>query len=674
MKKYLTMMMLAAWSAAAVPFQVIDLTTPGTNASYSAAFATIHTNAFPFTNSWIELYNMTNRTKGDLTPIAWGKVNANFWAISNWISTNIFAIGSQTPWLTDIDADTNSLTNLLAIVFTVPTSGQIGTVAPSAAGVGMFISGRTNTLSGNYGDAPVFALGGVFNEIEGADDSGLIGGNGNYIVAGGGTPSYGDYIIAGQSNSIYQPGGGHIDHSMILNGNGINIRTAGVTVIGDRGFSDNNLVPGSQTNQFIFSTPEMLAIREVNGVAINTNTPGPTTNGLNVNGYVNAAGFMIDGTNIAVGGGAGGGIATSHGYGNDLTLTGSNNISGVSIYATTAIYTNELYVSGADPRVVGLNGYYVWCGSCSEPDFTNGYYAPPGPHGGPWYQIAQGTNGVFYICQGSIFGPVFPGAYFYSNSAALIGTYTMNPDPAYTNALYGVTNITIGWWHAPYVTNTVLQINDVGPNGGKILFPGGTELVGQSLSNTQYTNDCGLLVGNGNGQLLGEKFSVVFGATNDISGGEFPWTIVPNPQIIGASIMGGVDNTIGANDGTGNYAFIAGGLSNLVTGDFSYASGHLVLNTNQDTFVWNDGFDDGSGGLSSYADNQFLIHASNGVAINTNAGTSALNVGGMVSALGFAGGGAVGGSAAVAIQTNSVGPHGWTLCFTNGLFIQALRY
>jgi hypothetical protein len=36
--------------------------------------------------------------------------------------------------------------------------------------------------------------------------------------------------------------------------------------------------------------------------------------------------------------------------------------------------------------------------------------------------------------------------------------------------------------------------------------------------------------------------------------------------------------------------------------------------------------------------------------------------------------GALGGTANVMMQTNATGPHGYTLCFTNGLFIQAIQY
>lgn len=104
--------------------------------------------------------------------------------------------------------------------------------------------------------------------------------------------------------------------------------------------------------------------------------------------------------------------------------------------------------------------------------------------------------------------------------------------------------------------------------------------------------------------------------------------------VTASTIGGGLQNTIEA---AANEATIPGGYSNYVAGSFALAAGTQAQATNNGTFVWAD--PEGTP-FSSTDTNQFLIRASGGVGINTNAPSgAALNVAGTVRATSFQGDG-----------------------------------
>ena len=106
-------------------------------------------------------------------------------------------------------------------------------------------------------------------------------------------------------------------------------------------------------------------------------------------------------------------------------------------------------------------------------------------------------------------------------------------------------------------------------------------------------------------------------------------------------------STIAANDdatamGLGSMASgwdsVAMGTYTKASGHYSMAAGYYSQATNQGSFVWADSLT--TNPFRSTADNQFLIRATGGVGINTNAPRSALHVNGTVTATGFSGSGA----------------------------------
>jgi len=112
--------------------------------------------------------------------------------------------------------------------------------------------------------------------------------------------------------------------------------------------------------------------------------------------------------------------------------------------------------------------------------------------------------------------------------------------------------------------------------------------------------------------MLGEQFSFIGGATNDVRGAQ-------NHTIYGASIPGGVGNVIGntnfwtgGSGSGGNYSFIAGGLSNQVSSDYSFAGGKYAQATNANSFIWSDG----SATNTTTTNNAFFIYATNGLWVN----------------------------------------------------------
>lgn len=96
------------------------------------------------------------------------------------------------------------------------------------------------------------------------------------------------------------------------------------------------------------------------------------------------------------------------------------------------------------------------------------------------------------------------------------------------------------------------------------------------------------------------------------------------------TIGGGYNNNIAAN---ARYATIPGGDRNAAT-NYAFAAGHRAKANHTGGFVWADSQD---ADFASTASNQFLLRASGGVGIGTNAPVTALHVNGTVTATAFSG-------------------------------------
>lgn len=94
---------------------------------------------------------------------------------------------------------------------------------------------------------------------------------------------------------------------------------------------------------------------------------------------------------------------------------------------------------------------------------------------------------------------------------------------------------------------------------------------------------------------------------------------IGNTAIDSCSFVGaGRDNTA-----SGKFATVAGGLLNTAAGDYAFASGRRAKANHSGAFVWGD---DTNADFGSTAQGQFLIRASGGVGVGTNAPDAPLHV------------------------------------------------
>src|SRR5262249_1636314 len=122
-------------------------------------------------------------------------------------------------------------------------------------------------------------------------------------------------------------------------------------------------------------------------------------------------------------------------------------------------------------------------------------------------------------------------------------------------------------------------------------------------------------------------------------------------------VVGGLNNTVG-----GQYATVTGGLNNTASGNYSVAAGQQAQANHIGSFVWNDSTKahDNTTFFASTGINQFLIHATGGVGINTNnpAG-NALNVAGTAQMTGLKM--ITGASAGAILTSDATGVGSWKL-------------
>ena len=146
--------------------------------------------------------------------------------------------------------------------------------------------------------------------------------------------------------------------------------------------------------------------------------------------------------------------------------------------------------------------------------------------------------------------------------------------------------------------------------------------VAGGLTNTASGNYA--TVGGGGYNVASGIEATIAGGYGNTASGEYAATIaggVANTaSAIEAAIGGGVLNTA-----SGNYATIAGGYQNTAAGQYSFAAGQQAQANHNGSFVWNDS---ASAVFADTGNNQFLIHATGNVGINTSAPGSTLSVAG----------------------------------------------
>lgn len=122
------------------------------------------------------------------------------------------------------------------------------------------------------------------------------------------------------------------------------------------------------------------------------------------------------------------------------------------------------------------------------------------------------------------------------------------------------------------------------------------------------------------------KSSVLSGGENNTAAGN--WSTVSGGNL---NVASGQSSTVSGgekNAASGNYSAIPGGLNNEASKDYAFAAGRRAKALHAGSFVWGDSTD---ADKTSTADNQFLVKASGGMAVNTTptAGTSLSVSGGL---------------------------------------------
>lgn len=177
-------------------------------------------------------------------------------------------------------------------------------------------------------------------------------------------------------------------------------------------------------------------------------------------------------------------------------------------------------------------------------------------------------------------------------------------------------------------SNSIVASSNVSASLGQSAFIGGgadnsdganfASIVGgsnNSLGGTGVLGEFGFIGGGQSNTLTGEWAGIASGKENKASGSN-------------AFVGGGTGNSAAAsyafvgagsdNNASGDYATIPGGSQNTASGPYSFAGGLHSLAANYGSFVWSDAAP-GATQLKSQANNQFLVRASGGVAIYSNA-------------------------------------------------------
>jgi len=172
-----------------------------------------------------------------------------------------------------------------------------------------------------------------------------------------------------------------------------------------------------------------------------------------------------------------------------------------------------------------------------------------------------------------------------------------------------------------YASNRALAYaSTIGGGFGNVISPtahyatvgGGSNNAAVSLLGVDYqtvaggrnntASDDSTTVGGGYNNTASSAFATVGGGASNTASGP------------SATIAGGTNNTA-----SGNAAVVAGGDHNTASGSGSFAAGRQARAVNPGAFVWADS---SANPITSTAGNQFLVRASGGITLYTNAGAT----------------------------------------------------
>ena len=172
----------------------------------------------------------------------------------------------------------------------------------------------------------------------------------------------------------------------------------------------------------------------------------------------------------------------------------------------------------------------------------------------------------------------------------------------------GVGGATIGGGGESLNNRINLVTDNFGTVGG-----GRTNMAGDNAGSTGDRE--GATVGGGKGNIASGTVSTVGGGSSNSASGA-------------VSTVGGGN----INVASGGFSTVPGGFSNEAQGEYSFAAGQRAQALHYGAFVWSDSTTTNPNFFASTADDQFLIKATGGVGINTNAPAARLHVLGTSSA------------------------------------------
>lgn len=293
------------------------------------------------------------------------------------VFTNVYVPGTNNI-ATNLLAQLNSVSNLFQVDFNginaVFTNGNNFAIAGSA---NLFFSNPTN--SGFIGGVSnwltsginAISVGGSFDQMSGQDTV-MLGGHANFVNGYNNANLAGlndwfqlgsnSVILGGYNNTIGALYGSRGVTYAIGSGNSANYSIVGG--VGAWATNDSTVVIADNegTNAWFFSTiTNQMIIRELHGVAINTNSAG--TNALEVAGNVDARSMTLGGTDLFT-------LFSVSATSNSLSIllnTALNNASNLLNYqivsnaAAANAFSNSLsqYIGGTSNFVVGVSNYTV---------------------------------------------------------------------------------------------------------------------------------------------------------------------------------------------------------------------------------------------------------------------------------------------------------------------------
>lgn len=419
-------------------------------------------------------------------------------------------------------------------------------------------------------------------------------------------------VSAGQINTPGAPGTGQI-----LAYNGTNLvwtnasaAAAAWTLSGNAGTTAGANFLGTTDNQ-----PLELKANGLRAMRLEPNTNGaPNVIGGGVNNYVQPG---------VVGGTIGGGGATNYSTGVlGIGLNASNSIrSDFGVVAgglanSIAANSRLSVVAGGLRNAIGTNSGEAFLGGGNEN--TIGPNSVAAVLGGGDQNLLDANSPFATLAGGGV-----NAIYSNSPSATIAGGESNGIFPNAHHSAIGGGQSNVASTNSPFSTisggsnNVSLADLAMIGGGGANTVGGDYSVVAGGVGNTNL--GIGSVIGGGYGnRVTANYYGTIAGGTGN--------RVLFDYGTIGGGLLNtnnGSVATIGGgqqNSATGGASTIPGGSQNTASGDYSFAAGWQAQALHYGSFVWSDA----SGtSFSSTAVQQFLIHATGGVGINTNITTGA---------------------------------------------------